>query len=42
MRRMEKFEKVGISDFLLFNNYRCDGHSKENEQSRLCGTLGEK
>jgi hypothetical protein len=34
MRRMEKFEKGGISEFVPFNSYSCDGHSKENGQSR--------
>jgi len=39
---METFEKGGISESVLFNNYSCDGQSKENEQSRLCCTFGEK
>lgn len=42
MRRMNKFEKGGISEFVPFNIDSCDGQSKKNEQSRLCGTLGEK
>ena len=42
MRKMKKFEKGGISEFVPFNSDICDGRSKENEQSRLCDTLGEK
>jgi hypothetical protein len=42
MRRMEKCEQAGISEFVLLNSYSCDGQRKENEQSRFCGTLGEK
>jgi hypothetical protein len=38
---MEKFEQAGISEFVLSNSYSCDGQRKENEESRLCGTLGE-
>jgi hypothetical protein len=39
---MEKFEQAKISEFVLLNRYSFDGQRKENEESRLCGTLREK
>jgi len=36
---MDKFEKGGISEFVLFNSW-CDGQNKENEKRKFCGTFG--